>query len=548
MAGNEVVGLDIEARLDQFRAELAKMGDIGAAGAKTLTAKLSKEIKGAEKAAREAGAAARAAAKDVNALGAAASTGASGATRAAKAFGPLGGILARLSPEAGAVSSSIAAATSAAEGFAAAGVSVMGVLAPIGAAVGALALAWHLYSKELEDATAKQDAAAESAKQAQKVYDDLKDHLGDLDINFQVATGGMSEAAAAAIKAQKDISGYFDEARKLGAAEVAGLKAQIAERQRNYAALVQEEGGRDAVSAATLRLTQQLDAAEKKYAALGSREADALAKADGIVAAGVAKKAATEAEAAAKKALADAIEVENAKRAALDELIREETERTERSLELADEEVKASQNRAKHRIAEEEAVRKARAETAKQVAAEAEAAERLAEQERDVRIAGYQAVADAASAVGEQVKEAGAAGFAAWKATALADIAVSTIVGAQRAVADLGPIAGGIAAGLIVAGGAVSAAKVAAEQPSFDDTPGVMQVRNGRTSVSLKDGDHFAAAQNPADLAAQVGGGVTVFQYEHRSFFRYIRDGFKAPTSLSKGASATSGRIPGRRA
>ena len=45
MSQNEVVGIDIVARLDDFRAELAKIPDIGGKEAKALTSQLSREIK-----------------------------------------------------------------------------------------------------------------------------------------------------------------------------------------------------------------------------------------------------------------------------------------------------------------------------------------------------------------------------------------------------------------------------------------------------------------------------------------------------------------------
>lgn len=54
MATNEVVGIDIVARLDGFRAELAKIPDIGSKEAKSLTAQLSREIKKSERASKKA--------------------------------------------------------------------------------------------------------------------------------------------------------------------------------------------------------------------------------------------------------------------------------------------------------------------------------------------------------------------------------------------------------------------------------------------------------------------------------------------------------------
>jgi hypothetical protein len=51
---NEVVGLDVVARLDGFREELAKIPDIGAREAKQLATQLSRELKMAERAAKQA--------------------------------------------------------------------------------------------------------------------------------------------------------------------------------------------------------------------------------------------------------------------------------------------------------------------------------------------------------------------------------------------------------------------------------------------------------------------------------------------------------------
>jgi len=51
---NEVVGIDIVARLDRFRKEMAEIPDIGAKEARALTGQLSREIKKAERAATQA--------------------------------------------------------------------------------------------------------------------------------------------------------------------------------------------------------------------------------------------------------------------------------------------------------------------------------------------------------------------------------------------------------------------------------------------------------------------------------------------------------------
>lgn len=55
-----------------------------------------------------------------------------------------------------------------------------------------------------------------------------------------------------------------------------------------------------------------------------------------------------------------------------------------------------------------------------------------------------------------------------------------------------------------VAAGAQVAAAASTPIPSYDDTPQVMRAEGGRTTVSFKDGDFFAAAQDRNDLVLQV--------------------------------------------
>ena len=54
MAGNEVIGIDIIAKLDQFRSEMAKIPGITAENAKAMASELNKSIKAVETQARAA--------------------------------------------------------------------------------------------------------------------------------------------------------------------------------------------------------------------------------------------------------------------------------------------------------------------------------------------------------------------------------------------------------------------------------------------------------------------------------------------------------------
>lgn len=69
---NEVVGIDVVARLDAFKRQLGEIPDIGAREARQLVTALSREIKGAERASRAAADASRAAARATRDYGSAA--------------------------------------------------------------------------------------------------------------------------------------------------------------------------------------------------------------------------------------------------------------------------------------------------------------------------------------------------------------------------------------------------------------------------------------------------------------------------------------------
>lgn len=487
----------------------------------------------AKRAAAEADAAFRGAAKSIKASGdtmaGATDKAAGGATRAAKAFGPLGGILARLDPTAGALSSSIAAATTAAEGFAAAGISVVGVLGPIGVALAGAAAVWYTLNQEAAQTAKELDAATASVKRWQAATASATTSTEEINRQFRIASGQMAQWEADAEdrvtaykKERKGADDLLEKTIDVLAVRSASGKITADEQERLHF-LRGEQSAYRAETDDTITTIELL--AEKK--ALDDAVTKAVTKSTDKL---------TKAQRALKAAAEDTI-------AALAE---GQADRDTSAALHADEDRLKLQRRLQkgaERLAEIEA------DAAKQ-AQEAIDAEAKARQDAiDKRREGVASVGDAYADLGAAIKDEGAAGFAIWKAAALAQTVINTAQGITKAYADL-PIFAAVPASIAIGGiGAVQAAKIAGEQPSFDDTPGVMQAKGGRTSVSFKDGDHFAAAQNPADLAAQVGGGgVTVFQLEHRFFYRTIRDGFRAPTSLTKGVSALSSRVPGRRA
>jgi hypothetical protein len=126
------------------------------------------------------------------ALGGAAST----AQKAAMAMGPLGGILSRISPAAGAVASTVAGAASALTGLTSAGTAaglsmatMITILGPVTVAVAALGGAYYLLSKDLEAVDAKNKAVADSTEKMAAMYKKVTDERRSLEDRAAIATG-----------------------------------------------------------------------------------------------------------------------------------------------------------------------------------------------------------------------------------------------------------------------------------------------------------------------------------------------------------------------
>ena len=166
---NQVIGLDVEIKVANALAELRKLSPGADKEAKAIAGSLSKALKDAEKQAQATGKALQKTADATKQVsGQTADLGANG-NKALKALGPLGGVLSRLSPEAGAAASSIAGLTSAFEGFEAAGLSALEpvILASI-PLFGALAVAVGEVVGVMGDYTAA-NKAAEHAQQSLKL-------------------------------------------------------------------------------------------------------------------------------------------------------------------------------------------------------------------------------------------------------------------------------------------------------------------------------------------------------------------------------------------
>jgi hypothetical protein len=195
---NEVIGIEVQVKLEQLRAQLATLGPGMDKEAKAMTAALAKEIK-KQTAALKAGTK-----NGLSGFGAQAGAAATKFDKLAKAAGPLGGVLARISPEAGAASSALAGLTGAAEGVAAGlGVSLgaaAAAMAALAAVLGTAFLAYKVYNAESERA----EALAASVATATAKLSSVRDEAHAATLRLKVATGELTEAQAANLKVGED--------------------------------------------------------------------------------------------------------------------------------------------------------------------------------------------------------------------------------------------------------------------------------------------------------------------------------------------------------
>ena len=160
---NEVIGIEVAVKLDQLRAQLATLGPGMEKEAAAMTAALGKQLKAQTAAAKTAAAAMTAAqSTSVKVIGQQAAEAGAKFDKLGAAMGPLGGVLARISPAAGAVASTIAGLTGTVNGFGASGLlastalgPLLGILAPIAIGVGFVAA-------EMADSAARAKLATEA--------------------------------------------------------------------------------------------------------------------------------------------------------------------------------------------------------------------------------------------------------------------------------------------------------------------------------------------------------------------------------------------------
>lgn len=159
-----------------------------------------------------------------------------------------------------------------------------------------------------------------------------------------------------------------------------------------------------------------------------------------------------------------------------------------------------------------------------------------------------------ANQVAESNKEAAMDAFNAYKAVAITQAAVSAAAGAVRALADYPYPYSLIVAGLVAAQGAIQVGMIAAQQPSFADTPGIQRAGYQGMTASFAPGDMVIAGRDEGDLVRQMqraglggGGGTQVLVRDtDRHHGRYGRDPMRAPERYTP-LRRRAGRTPGRR-
>jgi hypothetical protein len=572
---NPVVGIDLELRLEKFRADMASIPGIATKEGKAMAAQLGKELRAVEKATKDAARASKDAAVGAKDFG-------DKAGKAGQSSAKLAGALSLISPAAGDASRNLADLADVGEVASEVGSALGLSSAALGIALLAIAeaaavayVAYRVYTEESDRAT----QSAEWLAMAEAALKPLLEDTRDATIDLKVATGELTEEAGALERASIRAFAAYQEATAGTRKQLSTLKG---EQSGVFTQLVDMADGIipawtpmgvifDGLTTTSAEYQVQVDglqgsmdkAVETVRANRDVHKQLIEAEKEGKGSkAGITKASDDEAKAVA--AVNDELERQAAlheKQTATYDGIISQLNAMEQADGLATmtkaERVDAEHEAALRQIQDLVSVQNtagltaAARETLEQEAGAATVAETdryLAEVESlerasaDVRIAEIEriAAADAARkaatesatldllgatseafalAAEEQAKtnkDAAMAMFVASKAAAVAQGVVNTALSISSAL-TLPPPASFIAAGAAAVSGAVAVGSIlAAPPPSFNDTPGVQQMGQ-RGSVSLASGDFFAAARSPTELQRQVGataggGGVSILQ------------------------------------
>ena len=592
------VSLTFEADLGPLIKRLKEVPDLTSAEVRRATSALRRGTKQLQKDAKGVKDAAKTAGAGVKNLGET-SGDAESSLRA------VAGVIGLVSPEAEKALASVAELGGGLEGVTrAAGLfggsltSVLTIAAPVAAAVALLGAAHMMAARDVERAEKAMEAAAAAATKAQQVYGGTADVVRDLEDEFKILSGALSEQDKALADQQKAISQSFSQSRK-------SLERQIAALEKQKAAVRESGESIEEQARQRQRLSKLIRTQRDTLLALNKREERALFLAEANSELRAAEEAerkdvtsATKDQAAALRELASAQreveqEAEEAMRAAgielelrdrLAELRRDVTPESDRAKQVRAvndeyrerlrtlEEIELLQGRSaetqdaragiimerQRQLAQiredgEEEYRDLARETHQVLTTllrQQEMARRQSLQNMGNALGTFAAgVADASAVAADKMAERNVEGakrmFVVSKIAAIANTVIQGAMAAVGALAPppfgLGPIAGGIAAAGIAATTAANVAIIASQQPSFNDTPGIMQLPSGG-GVTLAPGDYMMAAKDLNDMQKQLDRAtgedrrpvvqvVAIPSYQGRTYERARRDAYRRPGS-----------------
>jgi hypothetical protein len=437
------VSLLFAAELDQFKRQMAEIPNISDKQAKQAARRIETALNRAEASAKKAATSSKQAADKMGSAFKHAGEQAGDFDSAIKAVGAAVGVANPELEQAAILAGDLAGGF---EGIVRIGGAAVRVLGPVAAVVGALGLAYTKLKADVDAANEAMEASAQQATEVQRNYERLQAGLAQIDLKKSLALGEITqeefEAAQAALQAgdlfapfQADLRKQENEIRR----ELDAIGRELAKAPERF-----ESSFRGQIE----QLNALLDANLAKQEALRARVAEVSSDIE---------KASRKVETTDPEA--EAAAAAEARRAAMDaaiEVIREEVAEEQRLREEAAEEREKFERQLAENIA------KHRAEVAAAAAAE-EAAIQAATFETASQVAG--AVGDLAGVVAQKNADAALEAYRVQQALGLTQVVINTAAAITRALAELGPVAGGIATAGIIATGAAQAAVIAAAPP-----------------------------------------------------------------------------------
>jgi hypothetical protein len=437
------VSLLFAAELDQFKRQMAEIPNISDKQAKQAARRIETALNRAEASAKKAATSSKQAADKMGSAFKHAGEQAGDFDSAIKAVGAAVGVANPELERAAILAGDLAGGF---EGIVRIGGAAVRVLGPVAAVVGALGLAYTKLKADVDAANEAMEASAEQATEVQRSYERLQAGLAQIDLKKSLALGDITQeefdAAQAALQAGDLFAPFLADLRKQER-ELVQRREAIAQELAKAPERYFTPGG----LGSQLRQTQALiDANLKKQEALRARVAEVSAD----IGAGAAGRPAADADAAAAA---------EARRAAMDaalEVIREEEAEARRIREESAQEQFERLTKIRERQ-KAEALRIAQEQAAQEAAIQAATL--------DTANAVTGALTDLAGVVAQRNTDAALEAYRVQQALGLTQVVINTAAAITRALAELGPVAGGIASAGIVATGAAQAAIIASAPP-----------------------------------------------------------------------------------